>query len=234
MKKIITLMCTLLALQLTSYAQENVSVTKFLGIPIDGTRYEMLQKLKAKGFTNAGDYSNADLIGEFNGHDVEISAVTNNNKVYRIAVFDRFYSDEADIKIRFNTLCQQFGNNPKYRALSENQSISAEEDISYEMSVNSKRYQAVFYQHTDERAKYPKSVDEYLMTIFTQEQIDNPTEEEVDQISKMRSEFLQVSLSDLITIESRTVWFMIDNSFGRYRILMFYDNGLNQSNGEDL
>ena len=35
--------------------------------------------------------------------------MTNNNKVYRILVKDAVGSSETDIKIRFNTLCQQFG-----------------------------------------------------------------------------------------------------------------------------
>lgn len=69
----------------------------------------MIQKLKAKGFqyNSSGDY----LTGEFNGRDVRISVVTNNNKVYRIMVVDDNNSDETSIKIRFNTLCRQFENN---------------------------------------------------------------------------------------------------------------------------
>ena len=35
---------------ISSYAQEK-DVTKFLGIPIDGTKSEMIAKLKGKGFT---------------------------------------------------------------------------------------------------------------------------------------------------------------------------------------
>ena len=32
----------------------------------------------------------------------------------------------------------------------------------------------------------------------------------------------------------KVVWFMIDSNAGKYRIVMFYDNVLNQANGEDL
>lgn len=69
----------------------------------------MIQKLKAKGFqyNSSGDY----LTGEFNGRNVLLKVVTNNNKVYRIAVTDAKNSNETDIKIRFNTLCRQFKNN---------------------------------------------------------------------------------------------------------------------------
>ena len=60
----------------TANAQKDV--TKFLGIPVDGTKAEMIQKLKAKGFTSVG-YQDV-LEGEFNGTDVYLHVVTNNNK----------------------------------------------------------------------------------------------------------------------------------------------------------
>lgn len=58
---------------------------------------------------------------------------------------DAHQMDETDIKIRFNKLCQQFKNNSKYTSL-DDYTIPEDEDISYEMSVNSKRYEAIFYQ----------------------------------------------------------------------------------------
>ena len=48
MKKILSL-AVLLAFSLAMYAQKDV--TKFLGIPVDGTKSEMIKKLKEKGFT---------------------------------------------------------------------------------------------------------------------------------------------------------------------------------------
>ena len=142
------------------YAQKDV--TKFLGIPVDGTKTAMIQKLKAKGFqyNSSGDY----LTGEFNGRDVRISVVTNNNKVYRIMVVDDNNSDETSIKIRFNTLCRQFENNKKYIPLGD-YTLSEEEDISYEMTVNNKRYEAVYYQQpeiTDSTAFVKEAIGQSL------------------------------------------------------------------------
>lgn len=234
MKRLFTFLGTLFVLSSITYAQENTFITRFLGIPIDGTKHEIIQKLKAKGFSDAGPYSTADLIGEFNGVDVEIAAVTNNNKVYRIAVFDRYYSSETDIKIRFNKLCHQFENNSKYDSAYEDQSISEAEDISYEINVNSKRYQASFYQHMEGRTMFPETVDEYLLSLFTQEQIDNPTEAEAAEINTLKEDFVKFSLLDMLSMTNRSVWFMIDNEHEKYRILMFYDNELNRANGEDL
>jgi len=140
MKKILTVTFALM-LSVVLCAQNNV--TKFLGIPVTGSKAAMIQKLRAKGFT----YNNLSdcLEGEFNGRDVWISVVTNNNKVWRIAITDKNTCDEGQIKIRFNTLCMQFENNPKYVAGKSN-TLSESEDISYEMTVNKKQYQAAYAQ----------------------------------------------------------------------------------------
>ncbi len=64
-------------------AQEDV--TKFLGIPVDGTKSEMINKLLNKGFTRT-KYDRDVLTGEFNGMNVNIMVQTINNKVWRIIV----------------------------------------------------------------------------------------------------------------------------------------------------
>ena len=195
MKKILIVALTLL-FSVVSFAQNDV--TQFLGIPVDGTKTDMIQKLKAKGFTY--DATNDVLEGEFNGQDVLIAIVTENNKVYRICVIDKNETSESQIKIRFNKLCYQFENNKKYLSLGKDQTISESEDISYEMLVHKKEYQAAFYQVGPNGASsyYDKSI------------------EEIERISK------------------KVVWFTISEQYGRYHIIMYYDNYNNQSNGEDL
>ena len=110
MKKIVSILVMVLC-ALSISAQEK-EVTKFLGIPVDGYKAEMRKKLIEKGFTYSaqGDY----LEGEFNGHDVVVYIITNNNKVYRIMLCDAHGLDEANIKIRFNNLVSQFENNNRY------------------------------------------------------------------------------------------------------------------------
>lgn len=139
MKKTLLLACLLLC-SLPLLAQNKV--TTFLGIPVDGTKAEMIQKLKAKGFVETVHPET--LMGEFNGKDVLIAVQTNNNKVCQVAVIDANTCDEAQIKVRFNRLCNQFRNNKRY--VGPDQSLSEEEDIGYEMLVNKKRYFAAFMQ----------------------------------------------------------------------------------------
>ena len=140
MKKILSV-AFLLMLSVALHAQKEV--TKFLGIPVDGSKSSMIQKLKNKGFVYDpfADY----LKGEFNGQQVDVFIVTNNNRVYRIMVCDKHGCDEGLIKIRYNTLCRQFANNQKYVPL-DAEELSERENISYEMTVNKKEYQATYAQ----------------------------------------------------------------------------------------
>lgn len=189
-------------------------VTKFLGIPVDGTKAEMISKLKAKGFVSSR-LENDMLEGEFNGEKVYLSVVTNNRKVYRVMVADVTERSETDIKIRFNNLCRQFMDNPKYNTPMD-YTIPEEEKISYEMLVSNKRYEATFFQVSQ------SDVESFLKSKYTEEQLANPTEE-------MRSAVVDF-------VSKRSVWFMISKGveYGTYYINIFYDNEYNKANGEDL
>lgn len=127
---------------IAAIAQDSNTI-KFLGIPVDGTKNEMISKLQAKGY-KYGAYSDA-LFGEFNGTDVAILVQTVNNKVWRICIIDENVNqNEVDIKIRYNNLFEQLSNNGKYE-IDYGSTLGEEEDISYGMAVLKKRYDAVFH-----------------------------------------------------------------------------------------
>lgn len=154
MKKLLFLTVSFL-LSIAAWAQKDV--TRFLGIPVDGTKSEMIRKLKEKGFSS-NPYQGDFLTGEFNGRNVNIYIGTNNNKVYRIMVADNDMVDERNIQIRFNDLCRQFENNDKYIVLQSDR-IPDSEDISYEIIVHKKQYQAAFCQKsTGDNVDLKKSV----------------------------------------------------------------------------
>ena len=179
MKKLLCVIIALLCAAAMQAQEEVKDVTKFLGIPVDGYNPAMIEKLKAKGFTST-TWDKEVLEGEFNGTEVQVHIVTHNNKVYRIMLADKNTRGETDIKVRFNRLCQQFRNNPKYKTFrtEEEQTIPDNEDLSYEITVHDKRYEASFYQisQLDTVAIYNKS-KQSLLSKYTQEQLDNPTEE---------------------------------------------------------
>lgn len=216
----------LLATSISLFAQKDI--TKFMGIPIDGFKHEMIQKLKGKGFVSSASDKNI-LKGEFNGTQVDVHVVTNNNKVYRIMLCDAHQMDETSIKIRFNKLCQQFKNNSNYVSI-DDYTIADDEDIAYELTVHDKRYEAVFYQKplAIDSTEIAEKLKETVLSKYTQQELDNPTEEIQKDIYKMSLDYA------IEIVLKKPVWFIISEFAGRYYITMFYDNEYNRANGEDL
>lgn len=185
MKKALTLILLMFIGIATVQAQKDV--TTFLGIPVDGTKAAMRQKLIAKGFKVVPGEDC--LKGEFNGEPVYITIQTVKNKVWRLCVWDQNNRTENQIIIRFNTLINQFENNPRYCYFEgSNTEIPENENLSYEISVKNKQYEACFFQ----------------------------AENEEDVTA------------------NKMVWFTIGKSLGDFHISMYYENGYNKANGQDL
>ena len=206
-------------------------VTEFLGIPVDGSKSNMLWNLKNKGFKPI-PYHQDILEGEFNGYDVNIHIVTNKNKVWRIFVADKIKISESAIKTRFNNLCLQFENNSNYISYEDSQLIPDSEDISYEILVNDKKYTATYYQTLPsslDSVKTQRELLELMQEKFTVEELSNMTEEEYkSELSDIVWEYT----IDLYT--SKMVWFTIVEYQNEYYIGMYYDNLHNAAKGEDL
>lgn len=219
----------LMFLMLGVYDFAQKDVTQFLGIPVDGTKTEMVQKLKAKGFKY--NSTNGWLEGEFNGQEVELSIVTDNNKVWRIVVMDKWVTDEANIKIRFNNLCRQFAKNEKYFPLNENPEILESEMIGYEMLVNKRRYESAYFQSP---VKLSELSEEENNKILSEMGLDKDT---VDGLSDSEKKEFDNTFVDYMTEKywsKKMVWFIINDEGLKYRIVIFYDNEYNHADGEDL
>lgn len=240
MKKLVFLifMCVVSAMRLS--AQEK-DVTKFLGIPVDGTKSAMVQKLCQKGFVY--DRQTDLLEGEFNGRKVIVSVVTYNNKVWRIMLQDAVASNEAGIKIRFNTLCRQFAQNSKYcyPGFDEEKDymIPDSEDISYQMLISKKRYGASFWQCGLPKEVFMKEFAAKALKSFEEEE--GLSAEDLNKIysndelaEKSEKHIAAVLNTEFEKLSKKSVWFMINETYGRYEILMYYDNECNRANGEDL
>ncbi|MBR1769961.1 MAG: hypothetical protein IJ748_05840 [Bacteroidales bacterium] len=208
MKKVLLVLfsAVLLLSSASIQSQNKTEVTKFLGIPIDGTKSAFEQKLKNKGFVYNASIEGYE--GKFNGSNVYVGVATNKNKVYRVMVLDANPSNKTDIRIRFNKLCSQFLANEKYVPINDigDYEIEDNEDISYNITVKNQRYEADFFQLSDEDLKFIKDneIGVYTDSVYNR-------------------------------IKHRSVWFMIkEDAYNKYYIYMFYDNLLNAPNGEDL
>ena len=123
-----------------------------------------------------------------------------------------------------------FKKSPKYMSM-DDYIIPDDEDISYGITVNNKRYEAIFYQHPVELSDTTLILEKIIPILtekYTPEQLANPTEE-------IKSEMMKKALEYMIELyTNKTVWFMISDLYGKYYITMFYDNEYNRANGEDL
>ena len=230
MKRVLLPILMLFLASAVMYGQQK-EVTKFLGIPVDGSKSEMIRQLKEKGFKPTPDDPEV-LTGEFNGMDVNLYVVTNKGKVWRIMVADNHLASETDIRIRFNNLCHQFENNKKYMPMSySGYEIPKDEDIDYEITVNDKRYEAIYYQMPtmlNDSVALRRAIQPILLEKFTAEQLANPTEEIKKEIEVTKYTYL------IELYHKKIVWFTIANVYGQYYLTLFYDNEYNRANGEDL
>jgi len=63
---------------------------------------------------------------------------------------------------------------------------------------------------------------------YTEEQVSNPTEELLKDMTTTVFSYMLEKYS------KKSVWFMINEDYGKYYIIMFYDNEYKRANGEDL
>ena len=247
MKRIITFLLFTVAC-ITSQAQIDSTLIQkleeadlrpqFLGIPVDGTKDDMISALKAKGFKYDELYDQ--LKGQFNGKDVTVLIRTNHDIVDRICV-DYVTADESQIIIQYNRLLSQFLNNSKYVEFVDNELIDAKEDISYELIVNNKIYQASF-------AYYPvdiplKKLSELYKARWISSRTQNYEGTPLEDISEEQIESLNKYVEEnwdsmfkliMMTNWPNSVWFNLSNIGSRYSITIFYDNKANAPNGEEL
>lgn len=242
MKKLLSFVIGMFVMYSFVFGQSEGTL-KFLGIPVDGSKSEMVAALKSKGFEY--DSESDFLIGDFNGKKSHIGIVENHGKVYRVVVFDADTYDAGEIRIRFNNLIHQFENNDKYYYIVPNDIIPEDEDIHYEIIVNKKQYIAEFrynplYGNDELRDRLiNEAVEE--SKLFLEEKKDEKTIDGItygefysdkDNYDKLIS--AQVSLKVYQMSKNSSVWFKIFEHYGEYYIGLYYDNLLNAPNGEDL
>ena len=218
-------------LSILSFAQTPGTI-KFLGVPVDGSKTEVIRQLRGKGFTyNASD---GVLTGKFNGIVSNVLISENYGRVDRIFIADSETRTAAQIRIRFNNLIMQFRENEKYVELDENIEISDREDIDYEMTVHNKEYSASFYLNPV-----------YGWTDKEKEELALDTAAELKaridagQFGNVSSDQIGTLLRDAITLKvlgmiQGQVWFKIAKAHGEYYLCIYYDNLKNRPNGEDL
>ena len=146
--------------------------------------------------------------------------------------------------------------------LSMNEVIPETDDISYEIKVNNKRYQASFSYFDPDRdpLSFANALIDKFDGLLPSESISKWKEAMATSLNlseddqKLQSEQMMTKLQDAIgnidedkaflfiatfidgmkSLADGDVWFMIHENYGRYNLGLYYDNLHNQANGEDL
>ena len=239
MKRLITILLLMLSALLAAAQSNNAGTLKFMGIPIDGPKKSLIEKIEGKGFTY-NPYKDC-LRGQFNGRNVDVYVVDNHGTAYRVFVSFPECSENR-IRSEYNHLLNQFLRNDKYIGIKDLDEIGEKEDIYYQMEINKKHYGASFaYVSPD---------------VFDEEQI-KMIHEIAEQVKVMNNDDIQAlgeslwasyqykspsaSTEEILTVMNKllsiaygNVWFTLHRDGGDYRIGLYYDNVKNMPNGEDL
>ncbi len=203
--------------------QAQNDVTRFLGIPVDGTKSAMIQKLIEKG---------TDILkGEFNGREVDIQVVTHNAKVWRICVWFCRPETKKSLNSNYNDLCRQFNKNEKYiRAYLHDYVLSEEEDVDNNYTL--KNYQAVYYQQPQNDSLRQDFLDMKEMSL-NYERLNLKDSLSEDEFA-LRLLIVLRYRAKMEKFSNNVVWFTILRTiYSNYHIAIYYDNLFNK-NDDDL
>ena len=254
MKKWITSLFLFVSSLLSFGQDKSVDVLKFMGVPIDGTEYQVRMDLIRKGFSY--NQTTKWFSGQFNGQSVRLSIHTNHRVVDRIYV--RFPSvNKFSIKNEYNKLLHQLDKTGKYLSSIINNTIPEEENVADSISFSGKSYEACFYYLNSERDPdiYSETISlhrELLDIIDSEElkivntlsaQLDTLSDEDYEKHpdSKYIDGFIEKTAEKAALLSvyvdylaDGQVWFTIHEDGSKYHISLYYDNLHNRPHGEDL
>lgn len=198
--------------------------THFLGFAIDGPKEKMIENIKSKGYkyNQEEDF----FTGIYYGQPVYIFIKTQNNVVSRIIVYDIPQRTADEIKERYNTLYGKYQRNDRYiYLLHEDASIPGKEDVAYEMRQHNKRYKAVFGQM---RTNSQDSITVQTRATRPSEMPDIDPDKLQANPRERRRRLHARALSYANGAEKskymNQVWFTISEKFGKFGLVLFYDN----------
>ena len=222
MKRILLIATILFWLPFTILAQNNS--THFLGIPVDGPKSEMIEKIKDKGFTYyvAEDY----FTGYYYGYPVYLFVQAERGVVNRIIVYDIPQRSEKDIKKRFNAICHGFEKNNRYASLNEKSvKIPKKENLHHEITVHKKKYIALYNQIRTTKED-SLAIQKALLEADTIIPINKKLQ--ITSLSERRRRIHVKALRRVTALcdgeHKRVVWFTISEKFNKYAMILVYDN----------
>lgn len=138
---------SIVLLMMASLAVPAQKATVFMGVKVDGSKSDVVRKLKSAGFSDGT--KPYDLTGEVNGKMSEVSILTHKGKVWRIEVRDYSpYASADDAVRRYNRLIDVFRKDNSYTEYEQNPYTSETERTFFEEYIREGFYYAEFFQRS--------------------------------------------------------------------------------------
>ena len=207
----------------TGKEETDEKALKFMGIPIDGSKDDMVAALMEKGFKQ--DWGDEYLTGIFNGENVKVFISTNHGIVDRIRVVYPSTNDSNDTRVKFNTLLSKMNRNAKYVSVSPRPEIPAGESVGLISYGDSKHYDtAYFFLMPDaDQAQWKGEFNAAYKKKYTKP-VKDLSYDELEEVLFCLPTRIRSAISGI-------VWLAITNVD---HINIYYDNLQNRPRGEDL
>ena len=245
MKKIVNIILFFL-LSLNLFAQTSDHILRFLNIPIDGKRSDMITAIKKRGFEDDTYYPS--YVGVFNKHLSLVNIETGKNgKVYRIFIVDYQPRSKKEVIKQYNKLVLQFKNSEKYIELNDNSLIPDDENLYCEMQINKNNYDSYFFLKPSKASKKYNRQEDPQYLVIEKSYIDILREQPVssminksyhDSPPSYSSYYIPLKNSKPVLDDyiakcdeigiTGMVWFKIAEANGEFFICIYYDNLMNQ------
>lgn len=225
---IVAVLCPLLAAGQQKQLPVNPTIT-FLGVPVDGTKSDIINALTSKGF--AYDMDEDGMFGEFMGESAFVHLSENKaGKVCRLMVY--FHTKESakeNIEV-YNKLINRFNaDSTTYWSFYEEELLAENANLDSLLNIGENIWADYLLSQQIDTAAYLKNVFATMLSKYTPEQIKNPTEEQrLETVAIMQTE-----VSKLHNGRVFIILFKDEDEGGKFCVCIYFYNQKNEDPEEE-
>lgn len=133
-----------LSFVLTAFSANAQSTVSFMGVPVDGTKYDVEQALLQRGFNLTED---GGVEGKVNDEHLFVTTFSNDaGQVYRIAAANMYpIRNQKVAAAKYNELIGAFEDNPNYTA-ARVRTVDGDANLYKELALKGAVYKSFFYK----------------------------------------------------------------------------------------
>lgn len=209
-------------------APVNPTIT-FLGVPVDGTKSDIINALTSKGF--AYDMDEDGMFGEFEGEGAFVHISENKaGKVYQLMIY--FHTKESakeNIEVYNKLVTRYNADSTAYWSFYEEELLPENANLDSLLNIDDNIWAEYLLSQQVDTAAYLENVFAVMLSKYTPEQIKNPTEEQRMQTVSI----MQQEIAKLHSGRALIALFKDDDEAGKYCVCLYVYNKKNEDPDEE-